>query len=138
MAFIEPLPSTVRLFWGSIELQVTGMQYSRSAAAEVDITSMGVVGGSADTVVQDDFDSGHVMVIKSIDYGVLDPGSLSIDYYDVGQLTEAHVGMKRQLVVAGSPEDTAPTRLAFLAELGSQYKSGEFVVGNATFKFTDR
>jgi hypothetical protein len=138
MPFIEPRPSTVRLLWGSIELQATGMQYSRSAAGEVDITSMGIVGGSAETVVQDDFDSGHVMVVKSIDYGVLDPGSLNIDYYDVGQLTEAHVGMKRRLVVVGSPEDTAPARLAFLSELGSQYKVGEFVLGNATFKFTDR
>lgn len=138
MAFIEPAPSTVSLSWGSIELQVTGMQYSRSAAAEVDITSMGVVGGSADTVVVDNFDSGHAMVVKSIDYGVIDPGSLSIDYYDVGQLNESHVGMKRPLTVVGSPEDTAPARLAFLAELGSQYKAGEFVMGSATFKFTDR
>jgi len=114
------------------------MQYSRSAAAEVDITSMGVVGGPAVTVVEDDYDSGHRLIVKSIDYGMVDPGQLSVDYYDVGQLDESHIGKKRPLTVVGSPEDSAPARHAFLTELGSQYKVGEFVIGNATFKFSDQ
>jgi hypothetical protein len=104
----------------------------------MDITSMGIVGGPEDTVMEDEFDTGHRLVVKSIDYGVLDPGQLSIEYFDNGQLGEEHVGKKRKLVVTGSPEDSAPNRFAFLTELGSQYKVGEFVVSTATFKFSDQ
>lgn len=135
----EPFPSAeVTLSWGSIQLDVTSVQYSQSAAAEVDITSMGVVGGLADTVIEDEEDDRHRLVVKSIDYGVLDPGQISIEYFDLGQLREEHVGKKRRLVVVGSPEDSAPQRFAFLTDRGSQYKVGEFVMATATFKFSDQ
>lgn len=135
----DPTPSAgVTLTWGSIQLDVTSISFSQSAAAEIDITSMGVVGGLADTVIEDEEDDRHRLVVKSIDYAVLEPGQLSIEYFDQGQLNETHVGKKRKLVAVGSSEDSIPQRFAFLTERGGQYKVGEFVMATAVFKFSDQ
>jgi len=160
------------------------MSYSRSAAGETDVTCIGKVtvglptknpqgewvqefpGGITDDnktwAYWDPDDEYQRVIVKSVDFGVVDPGKLNCEFFDVGQLDESWVGLKKRLTVvqnktgakgakqsgngafyrtATSPYErkTAEqySRYAYLTELGNSFAVGEFVKCNCTFTFTE-
>ena len=120
----------IKLKWGTTEIGVTNMQYSRSAAAEIDMTSMG------STVVTDMENTSRKVVKKSVDFGVIDMGELSCEFYGPGAFNENWIGMRRSLTVTGVEQSPSGVQ-AFLTQISTQIVAGDLVKGSCTFKLSD-
>jgi len=120
----------VNLTWGTTVIHVTSMQYSRSAAAEVDTT------GFDNTVYQDPQNTNRKMLVKSVDYAIVDPGELSCEFYGPGGFDETLLGLKRSLSVQGGVANS-PSGWAVLTQISTQMAVGDLIKGSCTFKLSD-
>lgn len=127
----------ITLQWGDHIIGVTGMQYSRSAAGEIDITSM------SSTIYPDSSNTSRALVRKSIDYSVVDMGELSCEFFGTGSLDETHIGCLKDLSVVGlASTDGGDVRTltaikAYLTQVSTQIVAGDLVKGSCTFKLSD-
>lgn len=121
----------ITLRWGTTDIGVTSMQYSRSAAGEIDITAM------SSEVVTDPNNTTHKLVKKSVDYGVIDMGELSCEFYGPGEFNESLVGTRRSLTVGGAVSATFSSVQAYLTQVSTQIAAGDLVKGSCTFKLSE-
>lgn len=128
MPFTTALSSHgITLSWGTTTIGVTSMQWSGSSAGEIDITSM------ESAVVEDEDWSTHKLVMKSVDYSVVDLGELTCEFFGPGGFTTYQIGTQKLLTVGG----TNLSRPAFLTRIGYQISVGEYVKGSCTFRLSD-
>lgn len=117
--------------WGGTSFRVTSLQYSRSAAAEIDITGMD------STAIADPNWSSRRLVFKSTEYSVIDPGDVQLEFVanSNAMLLANRIGHKDTLSFGNS--GFGVTVNAILTQFSSQMQVGEFVKGNCTFKLTE-
>lgn len=124
-----PTASGITLTWGSTTISATSISYSRSAPSEIDVTSM------SSAVYADPENSSRKMVHKSVEYGVIDHGELTVEFFGPGRFGPTSIGQKKMLTVAGL--DNAPSGIfAFLTSLSVQGKAGELITGTCTFRLS--
>lgn len=122
----------VSLAWGTTRIGLTSMQYSRSAAAEIDTT------GFNNTVFQDPQNTNRKMLVKSVDYAIVDPGELSCEFYGPGGFNETLIGIKRHLSLASADGvSNSPSGPAVLTQISTQLAVGDLIKGSCTFKLSD-
>lgn len=128
MSFTTEVSSQgITVNWGTTSIGVTRMSYSGSAAAEVDITSM-----NSNYVTDPNF-SRHKMMKKVVDFGVIDLGELSCDFFGPGGFNSRLIGTQRTLSVS----ELGMSSPAFLTAMSSEVVVGEFVRGSCTFRLSD-
>ena len=128
MAFTTELSSQgITINWGTTVIGVTRMSYSGSAAAEVDITSMN------STYVTDPNFSDRKLMKKVVDFGVIDLGELSCDFFGPSGFGTDLIGTQRDLSVTNL-NFSSP---AFLTAISTEVVVGELVRGSCTFKLSD-
>lgn len=118
--------------WGDITMGVVSLQRSRSATSEIDTTSFN------SEVVYDQQNTDHAMVVKSIDYAVIDPGEVGVSFQattDILSLLD-YVGAKRTLSFSSEDGSFGVSYGAFLTQISFDAKLGEFITGSCTFKLT--
>lgn len=129
MAFTTELSSQgITLTWGTTEIGVTRLSYSGSAAAEIDITSL-----DQSTYVTDPNFSNHKLMKKSVDYGVIDLGEVSCDFFGPAGFNIDLLGTQRSLSVSGLSLSSP----AFLTAISHEVVVGELVRGSCTFKLSN-
>lgn len=122
----------VGLVWGTTQIGVISMQYSRSAAAEVDTT------GFNNTVLQDPQNTDRKRLVKSVDYAIVDLGELSCEFYGPGGFNETLVGIKRVLSLSSDGGvSNSPSGQAVLTQISTQFAVGDLIKGSCTFKLSD-
>jgi|688.fasta_scaffold146903_4 hypothetical protein len=124
--------------WGTTVIEVTSLQYNRSASAEIDIT------GVDSAATTDPNWSTRRVVVKSTEYGVVDPGEVQLEFVANAavMLLRDHVGYKRLLSLSNSPAPggVGPVNVsvnAILSQFSIQSQVGEVVRGNCTFRLTE-
>lgn len=120
----------ITLSWGTTNIGVTSMQYSRSAAAEIDTT------GFTNTINQDPDNTDRKYIVRSVDYAVVDPGELSCEFYGPGGFNENFLGIKRVLSLTGLT--TGPSTQAVLTQISTQLAVGDLIKGSCTFRLSDQ
>jgi len=117
--------------WAGFMLNVKSLSYSRSASAEVDITCMD---SSAQT---DEKNSTRRLTVKSVDYGIIDPGEVQLEFLTGanGLTLSSLIGRKSELKFKTDEFEVASQ--AILTQFSMQMQVGEFITCNCTFKFTE-
>lgn len=117
--------------WAGFTFEVKSLSYSRSAAAEIDITCMG------SAVETDSNNSTRKLVVKSVEYGIVDPGEVQLEFVTnvTGLTLSGFIGRKSELKFNTDEFEVASQ--AVLTQFSSQMQVGEFVTCNCTFKFTE-
>lgn len=125
--------SGVTMSWNGFSFQPTSISYQRSAAGEIDCT------GIDDEQVKDKKNTGRFLIKKRVDFGVIDPGELTIEFVGPPSLNESQIGLKDTLrVSAAKGLDNCPDNVkAILTSVSAQAQAGELVRGSATFRLTD-
>ena len=140
----DPLASQgVTLKWGTVTFTAVSVQYSASVAGEMDITSM------SSRMVADTQYPNRKLVMRSVDYSVVDPGELSIEFISTTNdfsVVTSSIGMQKVLrfekpneaqtgLASGSAFSV--TAHAFITQYGYQAQVGDFIRGSCTFKLSD-
>lgn len=118
--------------WGGTTMSVVSLQHDRSAAGEVDVTSFN------SEVLYDQQNTDHAMVVKAVDYAVLDPGSVDLTFQastDILSLLD-YVGTKRTLSFSNEDASFSVSFGAFLTQISFDAKVGDAITGSCTFKLT--
>lgn len=124
-------PSNVKLKWGPIELIATGISYSRTASGEIDFTNIN------STILEDPAYTDRKVLKKRVEFGVVDLGELSVEFFGPGGFDDTYVGMKKILNVTGNNVSTFPLGVpAYLVAISVQAAAGEMVRGNCTFRLS--
>lgn len=138
------LPSqSLTCSWGSIsDLRITSLQFSGEMTGEIDVTGMDA------TVLPDPQNTNRRVVRKSVDYAVLDYGSVTVDFFAKPsglfslQDTSDYIGRKNVLTITRPAEQGVPSisysHNAFLTSFSFQAATGELVRGTCTFKLSDK
>lgn len=136
MSFLSPhggpnATAGLECTWGTYTLNVKSLSYSRSAAAEIDITGMD------SSLITDDNWSNRKLVIKSTEYSVIDPGEVQLEFTTnaFGLTLSGWIGKKNELKFKTDEFEVASK--AILTQFSMQMQVGEFVTCNCTFKFTE-
>lgn len=119
----------ITLKWGTTGIGVTRMQYSKSAAAEIDTTGMNA------TIHQDANNTQRKFVRKSVDYAVVDLGELSCDFYGPGGFNENQVGGRNALSIDGLAAFSS--QQAYLTQISTEVVAGDLIRGSCTFRLSD-
>jgi hypothetical protein len=128
--------------WGILTLPVQSIQYSGSAAGEIDVTSVSSTAYGDPSIVSDPEWSTRKLIKKSVDFAVVDKGEVSCDFFaqtaDLGALhhAESYVGIRKVLTLAMGSTFVV-THNAFLTNFQYQLGVGDNIRGNCTFKLTD-
>jgi hypothetical protein len=120
--------------WGGTTMTVVSLQHGRQAGGEVDVTSF------SSEVTYDPNNTDHAMVVKDVDYGVVDPGSVGLSFQantDILALLD-YVGTKRTLSFSSEDGSFSVSFGAFLTEISFDAKVGSMIEGSCTFKLTGR
>jgi len=119
--------------WGVTAFNVTSLQYNASTSGEIDITGMDA------SVLSDPNWSSRKLVYKSVEYGVVDPGEVQIEFFANASavLLSNSIGAKRLLSFSGEGESFSVSFNAILTQFSVQMQLGEYVKGNCTFKLTE-
>jgi hypothetical protein len=115
-------------------MTVVSLQHGRQAGGEVDVTSF------SSEVTYDPNNTDHAMVVKDVDYGVVDPGSVGLSFQantDILALLD-YVGTKRTLSFSSEDGSFSVSFGAFLTEISFDAKVGSMIEGSCTFKLTGR
>ena len=119
----------VSLFWGLTQIIATSISYSRSAEAEIDVTSID------STIYVDPNNSSNKRLEKTVEYGMVDLGEVQCEFIGPSTFDETWIGAKNQLTINGL--DAAPSGTqAYLKNSSIQAKAGELVTGSCTFRLT--
>ena len=136
MSFLSPHGSPtatkgLECTWAGFTLGVKSLSYSRSASAEVDITCM------ASTAETDASNSTRKLAVKSVEYGIIDPGEVQLEFQTnvTGLGLSNLIGRKSELIFK-TDEFTVQTQ-AILTQFSMQMQVGEVITCNCTFKFTE-
>ena len=140
--------SGVTLSWGTTQIIATAISYNRQALGEIDLTSM------ESAVINDPNNTNRKLIKKSVEFGVIDHGELSVEFFGPGGFNDTHIGTKRTLSLSGSGTgfSVAPGGIgiigsavengpngveAFLTACSVQASAGELVRGTCTFRLSD-
>ncbi len=142
----EPVSSQgVSCSWGDVTMTATSVQFQQAAAAEYDIT------GFDARITADPGNTCHFLVTKSVDYAVIEPGELNVDFIaNMSALgLTSKIGLSKLVTFKQQPSSggsaliqSAPsfniTATAFLTSISLNAQVGQFITGNCTFKLSDR
>lgn len=122
----------VVLKWGTTQINPVSLQVSYGAEGEVDMTGMDVA-----AVVTDPLNTQHKLVMKSVDYSIVDIGELSCEYLGPGQFNTTLVGTKRPLTISiAGQAGFGWSAQAFLTRNEHQMQAGDLVRGSCSFRFS--
>lgn len=136
MSFLSPhgpsgATTGLECTWGTFSFNVKSLSYSRSAAAEIDITGMD------SSAITDPNWTNRRLVVKSTEYSVIDPGEVQLEFVTnaAGLTLSNFIGRKDKLTF--KTDEFEVTSQAILTQFSVQMQVGEFVTCNCTFKLTD-
>lgn len=118
----------INLSWGSTQIRVTSLSYSRSAQNEVDVTAI------TSPAYVDPNNSSNKRAVKEVEYGLIDPGELQCEFVGPSTFNVSSIGCKNLITVMGL--SNAPSQQAYLTNMSIQAKAGELVTGSCTFRLT--
>lgn len=119
----------ITLNWGGTTIGVTRLSVSRSSPSETDVTGISAAWRS------DPNFSDRKVVYKELEYGVVDQGEISCDFFGPGTFDQTKLGMKAQLTISGyTPAVSMP---AYLTQLSTEVVAGDLIRGSCTFKLSE-
>jgi len=127
-------PHGLSCSWGDTTMTVVSLQHGRSASGEIDVTSF------SSQVTYDQNNTDHAMVVKDVDYAVIDPGSVGVSFQANPEIISLldYVGTKRTLSFSNEDGSFSVSFGAFLTEINFDAKVGAMIEGSCTFKLTGR
>ena len=130
----------IRLRFGTTvndEIEVISISTTSSAEGEIDIT------GTNATVLSDGANTGNKVVIREIDYGLIDLGEIQVEFFGPAGAA-SWLGMKRQVSFQGGGTDSTPklnsgtrTTYGIVTNLSTQIVAGDLVKGTLTLRLSN-
>ena len=131
----------VRLRFGltaNDEIDVISISTTASAEGEIDITGM-----NAHTL-QDNANTGNKVVIREVDYGVIDLGEIQVEFFGPSA-TAGWLGMKRQVSIVGGGAGATPqlnttfgkVTYGIVTNVSTQIVAGDLVKGTLTLRLSN-
>ena len=124
---LATLATGIDVTWGIHVLTVTSVSYSRAAAAEIDVTNLGSL------YYGDPNNTDHKMVVKEIDFGMIELGEVQCEFFGASTFSESHIGTRAAISITNMANAPGGTQ-AYLTSLSINAKAGELISGSCTFK----